>query len=207
MRHGHDRTGGQQKRHHYAYVAFDATVVGRRQPRLAETWSSNRVQVSADGWPLQPAFRALVREIAHDRPLGDLALQAALDLLLVEAARVMQAPDDVVARVPRHPAIARAKDLLDGDPARAWTLDALAIAVGLSRAHLSELFAAGVGQPPYTYLLERRVEEAAHLLTETSRDVSEIAADVGFSSGSALARTFRSVHGCSPAQWRRRQPG
>jgi AraC-like DNA-binding protein/mannose-6-phosphate isomerase-like protein (cupin superfamily) len=203
MRHGHDPAAGHQKRHHYAYAAFDATVVGRRQPRLAETWKRNRVQVSAGGWPLQPALRALIREISHDRPLGDLALTSALDLLLVEAARVMQAPDDVIARVPSHPATARAKDLLDGDPARPWTLDALAVAVGLSRAHLSELFAAEVGQPPYTYLLERRVEEAAHLLTATSRDVSEIAADVGFSSGSALARAFRSVHGCSPVQWRR----
>jgi len=42
--------------------------------------------------------------------------------------------------------------------------------------------------------LERRVERAAQLLAETSRDVSEIAADVGFASGSSLARVFRSVH-------------
>lgn len=204
MEHGHDPAGGRHARHHYAYAAFDAVIVGRRQPRLAAPWTGNRPHVSSTAWALQPVFRALLREIAHDRPLGDLALQSVLDLLLVEAARAMQAPEVVTARVPGHPAVTRAKALLDGDLARAWTLDALARAVGLSRAHLSELFAAEVGQPPYGYLLERRVENAARLLTETSRDVSEIAADVGFSSGSGLARTFRSVHGCSPAQWRRR---
>ncbi len=201
--HGHDPAAGRQRRHHYAYAGFDAGAVGRRVPELGAVWRGGKVLVSAQGWSLPPAFRALVREIAHDRPLGDLALPAALDLLLVEAVRVLHSPGDVAPRMPKHPAVARAKALLDEDLARSWTLTALAAAVGLSRAHLSELFAAEVGQPPYTYLLERRVERAAHLLAVTSRGVGEIAADVGFASGSSLARVFRSVHGIPPARWRR----
>ena len=205
--HGHDPDRRSHPRHHYAYVAFDVAAVARRVPRLAAPWSGGRLLVSAEAWDLQPAFRALVREISHDRPLGDLALQSALDLVLIEAARVMQSGVPGTARLPGHPAVGRAKSLVDGDLGRAWTLAGLATAVGLSRAHLSELFAAEVGQPPYAYLLGRRVERATELLVDSSRDVSEIAADVGFSSGSALARAFRSTYGCSPAQWRRRSQG
>ncbi len=204
MRHGHPDAAGTQPRHHCAYVAFDAELIGARLPELAAVWSRRRLLLSPGGWSLHTAFRTLLREVAHDRPFGGAALRPALDLLLIEASRLFADQGNVAARIPTHPAIARARALLDDDPAYPWTLDALAAAVGLSRGHLSERFAGQVGQPPHAYLLERRVERCTQLLAQTGRQIGEIAADAGFSSASAMARTFRAVLGCSPGQWRER---
>lgn len=203
LEHGHDPAAGPQRRHHYVYAAFDQAAVASRAPALGQPWLEPMLFVSPTGWSLQPVVRALLREVAHERPLAAIALETTLDLLLVEATRVFQDRSSPVRRMPGNPAVARPKSLLDESPSRPWTLEALAAAVGLSRAHLSERFAAEVGQPPHAYLLERRVERAADLLAGTDRDISDVSADARFSSGSSMARTFRSVLDCSPAQWRR----
>ena len=196
------RTGG---RHHFAYAAFDADVVGRRHPGLAGSWPT-RTLSTAQGWTTGPALRALVREVAEQRPHGAVALEAALDLLVVEAVRCLLSGPDVQLRMPRNPAVARARQLLDDGYDRTWRLDELAAACAVSRSRLAELFAAEVGQPPYAYLLERRVERAAELLRTTGRSVSEVAAEVGFSSHAQLGRAFGRVMGVSPREWRRRSP-
>ncbi len=206
MRHGQPDPGRAQPRHHCAYVAFDPAVVDKRLPQIAHLWARPRLLLSPAGWPLGSAFRVLIREVAQDRPFGEPAVRAALDLVLIEAARILDESATGISRIPTHPAVARARDLIDEEAAYPWTLEALAAAVGLSRAHLAERFAAEVGRPPYAYLLERRVERCAQLLSDTGRNIADIAADAGFSSSSAMARTFRAVLGCSPGQWRREHP-
>jgi hypothetical protein len=52
----------------------------------------------------------------------------------------------------RDPAVGRALALLHESPAAAWTLDALADRVGMSRSVLAERFARLVGYPPMQYL-------------------------------------------------------
>ncbi len=198
------RSGG---RHHFAYAAFDADVVGRRRPALAGIWPA-RTLWTAQGASVTAPFRALIREVAERRSHGDVALEAALDLLVVEAARCLLGGDPARPRMPRSPVVARARRLLDDGYDRPWRLDELAAACAVSRARLAELFTAEVGQPPYAYLLERRVERAAELLRTTTRSVGEVAAEVGFSSHAQLGRTFSRVLGMSPSEWRRRvSPG
>ena len=194
------RAGG---RHHFAYAAFDAGVVGLRRPELAGLWTA-RTLWTARGSALAAPFRALLREVAEQRRFGAVALEAALDLLVVEAARCLLGGGDGRPRIPRSPVVARARQLLDDAYDRPWRLVELAAACAVSRAHLAELFTAEVGQPPYAYLLERRVERAAELLRTTTRSVSEVAAEVGFSSHAQLGRAFRRSYGSSPRQWRGR---
>ena len=194
------RSGG---RHHFAYAAFDADVVGRRRPALAGTWPA-RTLWTARGQSLTAPLRALLREVAEQRPHGEVALEAALDLLVVEAARCLLGGDAARPRMPRSPVVAQARQLLDDAYDRPWRLAELAAACAVSRARLAELFTAEVGQPPYAYLLERRVERAAELLGATNRSVAEVAAEVGFSSHAQLGRTFTRVLRVSPSEWRHR---
>ncbi|MGY1670851.1 helix-turn-helix domain-containing protein [Geodermatophilus sp. SYSU D00710] len=194
------RGGG---RHHFAYAAFDADVVGRRRPALAGTWPA-RTLWTAQGASLTAPLRALLREVAEHRSHGDVALEAALDLVVVEAARCLLGGDPARPRMPRSPVVAQARRLLDDTYDRPWRLDELAAACAVSRARLAELFSAEVGQPPYAYLLERRVERAAELLRTTTRSVAEVAAEVGFSSHAQLGRAFGRVTGTTPREWRRR---
>ncbi len=194
------RSGG---RHHFAYAAFDADVVGRRRPSLAGIWPA-RTLWTAQGGSLTGPLRALLREVAEQHRHGEVALEAALDLVVVEAARCLLGDGAARPRMPRSPVVAEARRLLDDSYDRPWRLSELAAACAVSRARLAELFTAEVGQPPYTYLLERRVERAAELLRTTTHSVADVAAEVGFSSHAQLGRTFARVYGASPSEWRRR---
>ena len=101
-------------------------------------------------------------------------------------------------------AIGRALSLLHERPERAWTLDELARAVGLSRSALADRFSGFVGQPPMQYLTHWRMQVAARLLADGAPKVASVALQVGYSSEAAFSRTFKKVTGVSPAEWRRR---
>jgi AraC-like DNA-binding protein len=90
------------------------------------------------------------------------------------------------------------------DRAFAQPLDvqALARVAHVSPAHFSRQFRATFGESPHRYLQRRRVERAMELLRETSRPVTEICFDVGFSSFGTFSRTFKAVVGESPSAYR-----
>jgi transcriptional regulator of acetoin/glycerol metabolism len=78
-------------------------------------------------------------------------------------------------------------------------LKALAEMAGLSIHHFARAFRQTVGMPPHSYVLQRRVEHAQHMLRNTELPVSEIALAAGFSDQSHLARHFRRMTGTSPS--------
>lgn len=97
--------------------------------------------------------------------------------------------------------------LLHRQPARPWTLDALAREAGSSRSVVAERFAHFVGQPPMQYLTRWRMQLAASLLADSAAKVGAVALDVGYDSEAAFSRAFKKTVGTSPALWRsRRRP-
>lgn len=78
----------------------------------------------------------------------------------------------------------------------------LAALVGLSPFHFARAFRAAIGQPPHQALVALRVEAAAQLLATTRLSVLQIALEVGYGSGQALARAFRRIHGVTPEAYR-----
>ena len=104
----------------------------------------------------------------------------------------------------RH--LLRAKDLADARYFEALTVDDLAAAAGLSRAHFSREFRRAFGEPPHVYLLTRRLERAAALLRNTDRPVLEICLSVGLSSVGSFTSSFTRTYGESPTAYRRRFP-
>jgi AraC-like DNA-binding protein len=100
--------------------------------------------------------------------------------------------------------VARALSLLHGDPARQWTLQALAEESGASRSVLAERFAYLVGQPPMQYLSQWRLQLAARLLDQPGSKVVAVAAAVGYQSEAAFSRAFRRSTAVPPSRWRHR---
>jgi AraC-like DNA-binding protein len=100
----------------------------------------------------------------------------------------------------RH--LLRAKDLADVRYFEPLTVDDLARAAGLSRAHFSEQFRRAFGVSPHAYLLTRRLERAAALLRGTDRSVAEICMAVGVSSVGSFTTSFRRTYGMSPTAYR-----
>ena len=79
----------------------------------------------------------------------------------------------------------------------------LAQEVGLSPNHFANCFTVSFGQPPYRYVLRRRIQEALRLLSLSSRSIAEIAMDLGFSSQSHFTKVFREHTGMTPSGARR----
>ncbi len=104
----------------------------------------------------------------------------------------------------KDPCVGRALTLLHGDPARAWTLETLARAAGVSRSVLAERFAGIVGETPMRYLHLWRMQLAARRLSDGGDKVADIADQIGFKSEAAFSRAFKRVTGQSPTAWRRR---
>jgi transcriptional regulator GlxA family with amidase domain len=75
--------------------------------------------------------------------------------------------------------------------------------VGVSRSVLAEPFGRYLSDSPMAYLTRWRLRLAAEALTSTSKSVEQIAADVGYESGAAFNRAFKSVFGVPPARYRR----
>ena len=100
----------------------------------------------------------------------------------------------------------RAKDLVDARYAEPITVDDLAAAAGLSRAHFSRMFTRTFGESPRAYLQTRRLERAASLLRHTERPVAEICMMVGLASVGSFTTSFARVYGLSPAAYRASMP-
>lgn len=85
-------------------------------------------------------------------------------------------------------------------------LNTLAEVACFSPFHFHRLFSAWMGETFGDYLRRRRVEVAAMRLAAQPRTrVLNIALSVGFGSGEAFTRAFKSRFGCSPTVWQAQQ--
>ena len=131
---------------------------------------------------------------------------AHLLLLLCGLARHLDSEQvaDAERRATAPTGVAQALALMASDLARAWTVQELADAVAVSRAHLSRLFRDAVGRPPIAHLGVLRAEAAAARLLRTAEPVSAVGAAVGWGDPNYFARRFRAHFGTSPTAFRSR---
>jgi AraC-like DNA-binding protein len=100
----------------------------------------------------------------------------------------------------RH--LVRARDLADRRYAEPLTVDDLAAAAHLSKAHFSREFKRAFGESPYSYLLTRRLERAASLLRSTDWTVADICVAVGLTSVGSFTSSFTAAYGRTPTSYR-----
>ena len=156
-----------------------------------------------------PVSPTTFEEITREEPGQQILLDRTLDLMLITALRAwFTRPGAQVPawyRAHSDPVVGPALRLLHADPAHPWTLPALAAKTGVSRANLARRFTALVGQPPMTYLRERRLALAADLLREPDATLAAVADRVGFANAFALSAAFKREHGISPSEYRTRE--
>jgi AraC-like DNA-binding protein len=107
-----------------------------------------------------------------------------------------------MAFVPPARHLLRARDLADARYREPLTVDDLARAAGLSRAHFSREFRRAFGESPHAYLMTRRLERAAALLRSTDRSVAEVCLDVGLRGVGSFTSAFTRTYGRSPTAYR-----
>jgi len=156
---------------------------------------------------LRDLFQAGVQESASLRPGGSSVLAKMAELLFVEALRrhIERMPpggSGWLAGV-RDPHVGRALALLHAEPGKAWTVDELAHAAGLSRSALAERFTSMVGESPMQYLTRWRLALAAQVLRASREPIGRIAERSGYESEAAFSRAFKREFGAPPASWRK----
>ena len=97
----------------------------------------------------------------------------------------------------------RVRDRIDREYAQPLDVEALARGVHLSAGHLSRQFKAAYGEPPYSYLMTRRIERAMALLRRGDTSVTDACFAVGCASLGTFSTRFTELVGVPPSVYRR----
>jgi len=159
---------------------------------------------------LEPIIALAQREMAAPREATDAVLARIAEILLVEAVRAYVkkcAPGECGWIQALHdPQIATVLRAIHAQPARRWTLAALASAASMSRTSLATRFRELLGTSVLAYIARVRMTTAVTLLEDPKRPkLARVAAEVGYGSEAAFSRAFLREMGVSPTALRPRR--
>ncbi len=188
------------------WFAYEGSLPDPLISTLPAVFRAEVAQRPSGPW-LAQSIRYAVGEAASARPGSSAVAARVAEALFVEALRahIESLPPAHIGWLAglRDPHIGRCLALMHAEPARAWTVDALATAVHSSRSALAARFGLLVGMPPMQYLKRWRLALAARLLCSEGRTLTRIAEDVGYESQAAFNRAFKQHYGVPPGVWRR----
>ena len=98
--------------------------------------------------------------------------------------------------------VRRVRDRIDREYAQPLDVEALARGAHMSAGHLSRAFRLAYGEPPYGYLMTRRIERAMALLRRGDLSVTEVCFAVGCSSLGTFSTRFTELVGVPPSTYR-----
>jgi AraC-like DNA-binding protein len=101
----------------------------------------------------------------------------------------------------------RVRDRIDREYAKPLDVESLAREAHMSAGHLSRAFRLAYGEPPYSYLMTRRIERAMALLRRGDLSVTEVCFEVGCASLGTFSTRFTELVGMSPSAYRREAAG
>ncbi len=81
-------------------------------------------------------------------------------------------------------------------------INEIADSFGYSPKYLSHLFSEIRGMSLKQYIMSQKIETASFYLTDSDRNITEIAAEVGFSDVHNFSRTFKKMIGLTPTEYR-----
>lgn len=147
------------------------------------------------------------RELRNPQPGGTWMSTHLAHLMLLQVLRLFLANSSELPKgwflALTDPQIRSSITAMHAEPARNWTLEALARIAGLSRTVFAQRFKALVGRTAMDYLAHWRMLVAADRLRTTRENVAAIAFSLGYESESSFSTAFKRVMACSPTQYRR----
>ena len=189
---------------------YDRLLRSYLPPRLVVHASPQGVEQGRSGAAFQLAgLVAWMRGEATTNHLGGVAILNALStamfaLVMRLASEMSDAPLGLIA-LAGDTRLAPALVALFNEPARAWSLPALAKLCNMSRATLVRHFQEKLGRSASDLLTDIRMTLAANELRKPSMSTGAVADAVGYQSEAAFQRAFKNHIGLTPAQWRKMQ--
>jgi AraC family transcriptional regulator len=95
----------------------------------------------------------------------------------------------------------RVLDYIESNLSRDLTLRELAGTANLSPYHFARMFKRTIGTAPHRYIVERRVEQAKHMLRKSDTSLVEVGLSMGFCNQSHFTSTFSRVVGVTPTRF------
>lgn len=139
----------------------------------------------------------LCHELANNDELSCLAREGIVLEVLAAFARIGG------GRLPSPPAwLKTARDFIHANAFAPLSVSDIAKAAGRHEIHLAREFRRHFGMSIGSYLRQVRTERAAHLLRQSSSDITDIALRCGFASHAHLCRVFKAHFGLTPTQYR-----
>ncbi|OIQ90071.1 HTH-type transcriptional activator Btr [mine drainage metagenome] len=170
--------------------------------------------VSARSLPPGLALRSmseLWRWFQVGGPLYPLGVRTRLLDLLLEVRLLYRDPKQIQKPLgPVTTGIRRLEPLfrwIRANPGQSLSLAHAGRLAHMSPGHFCRSFKKTTGYTLTEYLLRRRVDMACDMLLRSSKSVTEIALDTGFSSHSYFTRIFRRTRGETPNEFRKRHNG
>jgi len=151
-------------------------------PGQASAWLANR----------------MFREFRAQDDVAPLAIEGILLEILAESARAA----DPKASLQAPAWLRRVREALEDAYLSAPSLHQLAAIGGVHPVHLSREFRKHYRSTIGEHIRTRRVEHAAHLLSNSGTPISEIASICGFADQSHFSAVFKKHTGLSPAKYR-----
>jgi len=96
----------------------------------------------------------------------------------------------------------RVLDHVEANFGQPITIEDLAGVAGISPAHFSRLFKEVLGDSPYQFVMEYRVEQAKKMLADREQSLIDVALSCGFSDQPHLGRIFKRLTGATPKEYR-----
>jgi AraC-like DNA-binding protein len=156
---------------------------------------------------MQGTMALIAAETKSLRPGGEAVITRLADVLIIQAIRWWMETDPSAQTgwlgALRDKQIGRALSLIHGDPARAWTVAALADELAMSRSAFAARFTELVGEPVMAYVTRWRMRVAVNALRDEGATVAELANRLGYRSEAAFARAFKRVTGVAPGAVKR----
>lgn len=157
------------------------------------------LQSEADRETLRWAFDRMRQELTDPRPGSFLIVQQLVYMILVQALRLHLDEGKGVGwlfALSDHQ-VGAAITAIHREPARRWTVAALALEVGMSRSGFAARFRQLVGDGPIEYLTRWRMLLAGRSLAR-GKPIGAIARSLGYESESAFRTAFKRVTGSTP---------
>lgn len=159
-------------------------------------------QASVLSWALQ----RLAHELATPSLGNAIVVQHLGHIMLVQVLRLYlkQEGDNTPSWLlaVSDPRIGAAIQAIHAEPARSWTVEALANVAGVSRSTFALRFKQKAGIAPLEYVSRWRMQLATRSLKNDHATISSIAQMLGYDSDSAFSHAFKRVMKCSPREYR-----
>jgi AraC-like DNA-binding protein len=166
----------------------------------------------AQSLALHSTLQLLAAEMSEPAPGAEVMVNRLADILFIQCVRAHIASGSENCksgwlRAIFDPKIGAALKAMHEKVENPWTVEALAVAAGMSRSAFALRFKELLRETPLEYLTNWRMYKATGFLQDGDKKLFEVAKSVGYDSDAAFSKAFKRVLGVAPREYRRSAAG